>query len=212
MGKSGHQTKWTDELGVSPGRTTFRSRKVEEVGKLSVKPDDKNIKWVKEPELGLSGRMYLGPLLGRVGVTGGVARQTARGEGMTRQFPEERPEFGNPLIYRGVHRLSPRPTGRIKCVAAAVRCLSRGHRHHRDPGALEPIVKVSTVSSHRRLRIYCGTLKNCPRRCRPFTMTFDLTGASREEMIFDKEKLLSVYDATIEQEPMQSRGDGTSRR
>ena len=27
---------------------------------------------------------------------------TVRGDGYTRQFPEERPEFGNPLIYRGV--------------------------------------------------------------------------------------------------------------
>ena len=28
-----------------------------------MKPDDKNIKWVKEPQLGLTGRMYLTPLI-----------------------------------------------------------------------------------------------------------------------------------------------------
>jgi NADH-quinone oxidoreductase subunit I len=45
----------------------------------------------------------------------------------------------------------------------------------------------------------------CPVDAIELTALFDLTGASREEMIFDKEKLLSVYDATIEKEPMHSR-------
>jgi NADH-quinone oxidoreductase subunit I len=46
----------------------------------------------------------------------------------------------------------------------------------------------------------------CPVDAIELTSLFDLTGASREEMIFDKEKLLSVYDATVEKEPMRSRG------
>ena len=45
----------------------------------------------------------------------------------------------------------------------------------------------------------------CPVDAVELTALFDLTGASREEMIFDKEKLLSVYDATIDKEPMRSR-------
>ena len=36
------------------------------------------------------------------------------------------------------------------------------------------------------------------------TSLFDLTGRSREEMVFDKEKLLSVYDQTKDAEPMKS--------
>ena len=36
------------------------------------------------------------------------------------------------------------------------------------------------------------------------TSLLDLTGKSREEMIFDKEKLLSVYDMTKDSEPMKS--------
>ena len=40
------------------------------------------------------------------------------------------------------------------------------------------------------------------------TSLFDLTGRSREEMIFDKEKLLSVYDQTKDAEPMQSHAVG----
>jgi len=35
------------------------------------------------------------------------------------------------------------------------------------------------------------------------TGLYDLTGLSREEMIFDKTKLLSVYDVTRHQEPMR---------
>ena len=37
------------------------------------------------------------------------------------------------------------------------------------------------------------------------TSLYDLSGKSREEMIFDKEKLLSVYDQTKDTEPMRSR-------
>ena len=41
----------------------------------------------------------------------------------------------------------------------------------------------------------------CPVDAIELTSMFDLTGRSREEMIFDKEKLLSVYDQTKDAEP-----------
>ena len=44
----------------------------------------------------------------------------------------------------------------------------------------------------------------CPVDAIELTSFLDLTGRSREEMIFDKEKLLSVYDQTKDTEPMQS--------
>ena len=34
------------------------------------------------------------------------------------------------------------------------------------------------------------------------THTYAVVGLSRQEMIFDKEKLLAVYDATVEKKPM----------
>ena len=53
--------------------------------------------------------------------------------------------------------------------------------------------------------IYCGMCEEaCPVDAIELTSLYDLTGKSREEMIFDKEKLLSVYDQTKDQEPMQS--------
>ena len=42
----------------------------------------------------------------------------------------------------------------------------------------------------------------CPVEAIELTGLYDLTGLSREAMIFDKTKLLSVFDATKDQEPM----------
>jgi NADH-quinone oxidoreductase subunit I len=45
--------------------------------------------------------------------------------------------------------------------------------------------------------IYCGMCEEaCPCDAIELTHIYDLTGASREEMLFNKEKLLSVYDQT----------------
>ena len=46
--------------------------------------------------------------------------------------------------------------------------------------------------------IYCGMCEQaCPVDAIELTTLFDLTGLSREEMMFDKEKLLSVFDETV---------------
>jgi NADH-quinone oxidoreductase subunit I len=44
----------------------------------------------------------------------------------------------------------------------------------------------------------------CPVDAIELTAEYDIVGRTREEMIFDKEKLLSVYDMTKVAEPMQS--------
>jgi NADH-quinone oxidoreductase subunit I len=54
--------------------------------------------------------------------------------------------------------------------------------------------------------IFCGMCEEaCPVDAIELTSLLDLTGKSREEMIFDKEKLLSVYDMTKHAEPMKSK-------
>jgi NADH-quinone oxidoreductase subunit I len=46
--------------------------------------------------------------------------------------------------------------------------------------------------------IYCGMCEQaCPVDAIELTTLADLTGLSREEMMFDKEKLLSVFDRTV---------------
>ena len=52
--------------------------------------------------------------------------------------------------------------------------------------------------------IYCGMCEEaCPVEAIELTGLYDLTGLSREQMIFDKTKLLSVFDATRDAEPMK---------
>ncbi|MDH3584541.1 MAG: 4Fe-4S binding protein, partial [Phycisphaerae bacterium] len=51
--------------------------------------------------------------------------------------------------------------------------------------------------------IYCGMCEEaCPVDAIELTPQYDLVGLSRQEMIFDKAKLLSVYDQTVEDKPM----------
>ena len=45
-------------------------------------------------------------------------------------------------------------------------------------------------------------VKACPVDAIELTPEYDIVGASRQEMIFDKEKLLHVYDVTIGGKPM----------
>jgi NADH-quinone oxidoreductase subunit I len=52
----------------------------------------------------------------------------------------------------------------------------------------------------------------CPVDAIELTSLYDLTGKSREEMIFDKEKLLGVFDRTQHTEPMRTqRAAGEAR-
>ena len=56
--------------------------------------------------------------------------------------------------------------------------------------------------------IFCGMCEEaCPVDAIELTSLYDLSGKSREEMIFDKEKLLSVYDRTKDSEPMRTKRD-----
>jgi NADH-quinone oxidoreductase subunit I len=171
-----------------------------------MKPDDPKISWIEDPPMGLSGRMYL-PLFVQ-GLTTTVKHLFSHK--VTQRFPEERPQVGNPLIYRGVHRLNKDEQGRVKCVACFL-CATACPAHCIDiVGAESPWPdreKYPESFSIDELRcIYCGMCEEaCPVDAIELTSFLDLTGRSREEMIFDKEKLLSVFDKTKDAEPMQSR-------
>ncbi len=167
--------------------------------------DDPNIYWVEEPKLGLAGRMYL-PL-----VVGGLTT-TARhmvSKKVTVSYPDEEPEIGNKMIYRGVHRLNRDEQGRVKCVACFL-CATACPAHCIDIVGIESPwpdrEKYPASFTIDELRcIYCGMCEEaCPVDAIELTSMYNLTGRSREEMIFDKEKLLSVYDKTKDSEPMKS--------
>jgi NADH-quinone oxidoreductase subunit I len=170
-----------------------------------MKADDPGIKWVEEPKLGLAGRMYLPLILDGLRTTS----KHLVGPKVTVSYPEEEPRIDAPLIYRGVHRLNRDEQGRIKCVACFL-CATACPAHCIDIIGVESPwpdrEKYPESFTIDELRcIYCGMCEEaCPVDAIELTSLYNLTGRSREEMIFDKEKLLSVFDATKDAEPMQS--------
>ena len=174
-----------------------------------MQPNDPNITWLEEPQLGWAGRMYLPLFLDGLKITS----KHAVSPKVTTQYPDEEPEIANPLIYRGVHRLNRDEEGRVKCVACFL-CATACPAHCIDIiGTESPWPdreKYPESFTIDELRcIYCGMCEEaCPVDAIELTALYNLTGRSREEMIFDKEKLLSVYDQTKDKEPMKSPGMG----
>ena len=122
---------------------------------------------------------------------------------VTVSYPDEEPVIGNPQIYRGVHRLNRDEQGRVKCVACYM-CATACPAHCIDivaapaPREWKDREKYPETFVIDELRcIYCGMCEEaCPVDAIELTTLYDLTGLSREEMVFDKEKLLSVFDQT----------------
>ena len=129
-------------------------------------------------------------------------------------YPEERRD-DQPVVegglykpnYRGVHRLNRDEDGRVKCVACFMcQTACPAHCIHIE-GAEAPWEdreKYPVKFDLDELRcIYCGMCEEaCPVDAIELTPVYDLVGLTRQEMIFDKEKLLTVYDQTIDSKPM----------
>lgn len=158
--------------------------------------DQKDITWVEQPNIGLWEAMYLPAIVGGLVTTIRHAFQKP----VTEQYPEEKPKL--PLNYRGVHRLNRDEQGRVKCVACML-CATACPAHCIDiigaPTPWEDRDKYPVKFDIDELRcIYCGMCEEaCPVDAIELTSIFDLTGLSRQEMVFDKDKLLSVYDQTV---------------
>ncbi len=157
---------------------------------------DSDVVWVKTPTLGLLDRLYLPAIFdGMVTTVKHMFKPS-----VTQQFPEERPEL--PANYRGVHRLNRDEQGRVKCVACYM-CSTACPAHCIDivaaPSPWKDREKYPEVFVIDELRcISCGMCEQaCPCDAIELTSMFDLTGLSREEMMYDKEKLLSVFDETV---------------
>jgi NADH-quinone oxidoreductase subunit I len=155
-----------------------------------------DVRWVEEPKLGLTERLYLPAIFSGLGTT---VRHMFSPK-ITVQFPEQRPKM--PPNYRGVHRLNRDEQGRVKCVACYM-CSTACPAHCIDivaaPSPWPDREKYPETFVIDELRcIYCGMCEEaCPCDAIELTTLYDLTGLSREEMMFDKEKLLSVFDETL---------------
>jgi NADH-quinone oxidoreductase subunit I len=156
---------------------------------------DKDVKWVSEPKIGLFERLYLPAIAQGLQTTVKHIFHKTR----TEQYPEQEPHL--PPNYRGVHRLNRDAEGRVKCVACYM-CATACPAHCIDivaaPSPWKDREKYPETFVIDELRcIYCGMCEEaCPVDAIELTTLYDLTGLSREQMIFDKEKLLSVFDQT----------------
>lgn len=174
-----------------------------------MRPDDPQLKRLEPPTLNWREKLYVLPIVQGLMVTGrhigGVA---FKGQAITMQYPEEQ-HVPTPN-YRGVHRLNKDEQGRVKCVACML-CATACPAHCIDivgttaPPAWPDREKYPESFVIDELRcIYCGMCEEaCPVEAIELTGLYDLTGLSREQMIFDKAKLLSVFDATKDVEPMR---------
>ncbi len=178
-----------------------------------MKSGDHDIKWLDDPKLGIAERLYVPLILSGLTTTFRHLVNSLRGRYVTVSYPEEEPQIDNPLIYRGVHRLNRDERGRVKCVACFM-CATACPAHCIDIVASESPwpdrdkYPQSFVIDELRC-IFCGMCEEaCPVDAIELTSLYNLTGRSREEMVFDKEKLLSVFDRTKDQEPMQSTQPG----
>jgi NADH-quinone oxidoreductase subunit I len=175
-----------------------------------VRADNPSLKRLDPPKLSLLERTYLPQILDGLVVTGRhVLGVTVGGKAITVQYPEE--QHVPSANYRGVHRLNKDENGRVKCVACML-CATACPAHCIDiVGATAPETwddreKYPENFVIDELRcIYCGMCEEaCPVDAIELTALYDLTGLSREEMIFDKAKLLSVFDLTRDAEPMKT--------
>jgi NADH-quinone oxidoreductase subunit I len=157
---------------------------------------EKDIKWLEEPKIGMLEQLYLPAIFAGLQTTVKHLFQSK----VTTQFPEERPTL--PPNYRGVHRLNRDEQGRVRCVACYM-CATACPAHCIDIVAAaspwpdrEKYPETFVIDELRC--IYCGMCEEaCPVDAIELTSLYDLTGWSREEMMFDKEKLLSVFDQTV---------------
>jgi NADH-quinone oxidoreductase subunit I len=170
---------------------------------------DAEVRWVKPPKLGLADRLFLPAIAQGLGTTIKHMFQPK----VTQQFPEQRPDL--PANYRGVHRLNRDEAGRVKCVACYM-CSTACPAHCIDivaaPSPWPDREKYPETFVIDELRcIYCGMCEEaCPVDAIELTSLYDLTGLSREEMLFDKEKLLGVFDMTTKEraakDPVRTHG------
>lgn len=171
-----------------------------------------DVKWVKEPTIGLFEQLYLPALAaGMVTTVKHTLGTLLGGTAITQQYPEVQPKL--PANYRGVHRLNRDEEGRVKCVACYM-CSTACPAHCIDivaaPSPWPDREKYPETFVIDELRcIYCGMCEQaCPVDSIELTTLYDLTGLSREEMMFDKEKLLAVFDHTVKAgtDPVRTRG------
>ncbi len=157
----------------------------------------KDIIHINPPELSAAERMFLPQIVEGLWVTFGHIFQKRR----TVQYPEKKASL-RIENYRGVHRLNRDPQGRVACVACFM-CSTACPAHCIHIEAAESPwpdrEKYPVKFDIDELRcIYCGMCEEaCPVDAIELTPEYEPVGLTREELIFDREKLLEMNDQTV---------------
>jgi NADH-quinone oxidoreductase subunit I len=175
---------------------------------------DSDVIVLSEPQLSLADQFYVPQALIGLGTTMKHMFRVLGGTDRVIQYPEEKREDINVAdggmatrTYRGVHRLNKDEEGRVKCVACfmcSAACPARCIHIEADVSPWEDREKYPAKFDIDELRcIYCGMCEEaCPVDAIELTHVYDVVGLTRQEMIFDKSKLLRIYDETVKSEPM----------
>ncbi len=153
------------------------------------------VKKLSVPEMSFWERIYLPNIFKGMGITfNHIPRKK-----YTLLYPEEKwvPRKG----YRGAHRLNKDEHGRPKCVACEMCSSACPAKCIHIIGGVAPWddrERYPVVFEIDMLRcIYCGMCEEaCPREAIELTEVYDFADYSREELVWDKEKLLGMYDLT----------------
>jgi NADH-quinone oxidoreductase subunit I len=176
---------------------------------------DSDVVVLSEPHLSIGDQFYIPQVLIGLGTTfKHMFKVTVLRQDRVIQYPEERREDmsvedGGMLLqtYRGVHRLNKDEEGRVKCVACfmcSTACPARCIHIEAEVSPWADREKYPAKFDIDELRcIYCGMCEEaCPVDAIELTHIYDLVGLTRQEMVFDKQKLLAIYDQTVKTEPM----------
>lgn len=173
---------------------------------------DEDILVLKEPELTPAERLYLPQIMDGMRTTLRHMFSLKKREETVRQYPEDTREGRGELRtanYRGVHRLNKDPDGRVACVACfmcSTACPAQCIHIEAGESPWPDREKYPVKFDIDELRcIYCGMCEEaCPVDAIELTPRYELVGRTRAEMIFDKEKLLQVYEETKDTKPRKN--------
>jgi NADH-quinone oxidoreductase subunit I len=169
---------------------------------------DEDIIELTEPELTAPERLYLPQIADGMRVTLRHMFDTKRRNRVVTQYPERKLKQ-RIETYRGVHRLNKDPDGRVACVACfmcSTACPANCIHIEAGDAPWPDREKYPVKFDIDELRcIYCGMCEEaCPCDAIELTPNYELVGRTRQEMIFDKEKLLQVYEETREIKPRKN--------
>ena len=169
---------------------------------------DEDVIILQAPDLTAAERTFLPQIIEGMRTTLRHMFNKTKRQSVVSAYPDERREV-RVDTYRGVHRLNKDPDGRVACVACFM-CSTACPAHciHIEAGESPwpDREKYPIKFDIDELRcIYCGMCEEaCPCDAIELTPHYEMIGRTRQEMIFDKEKLLHVYEMTKDSKPRKN--------